>query len=159
MLQHSLMSRQRFQQWVKRRGLSPPFERLAHLLCSCAAVQALLLCWRPLPGLVYALSPSSPLYLPVQALAVASFAFVLASLVTATYYDLFNFRGALGGTTAPGVPEVLPAVYRCTRQPLFSALLGVLWCSPRMVHTAAAYTASGEESSQDGRGTGPSSLL
>ena len=130
--QHSLMSRVPFQALIKQR-LNHSMERLLHLIASCTVVHALIVCWQPMPAVVFSLSPSSLPYLVLRAASIVSFLFLLASLVTVTWYDLFNYRAALCGEKYPGIPQVVPFVYRCTRAPIFSALLGVFWSTPHMV--------------------------
>ena len=150
MLQHSVMSRLSFQSAVHSVA-GKAAERGLHLLLSCLTAQFMMQQWRDMPMLLYSMAEDSLPFYAVQLLSALSFAWLIASLLTVTYYDLFRYRAALTGEEFPGVPEVLPAVYRVTRQPVFSSLLGVFWSTSNMVSTtsslAAASVTRGELSS------------
>ena len=130
--QHSIMSRLSYQSAVSRR-CGQAGERVLHLIASCAAARLLTRQWRHIPQSLYDLSQYPFLCIGVQLLSMASFLFLLLSLVTVAWYDLFRYCAALTGQSSPSIPSVVPFVYRCTRQPLFSAVLGIIWCNPSMV--------------------------
>jgi len=141
MLQHSVMSRLSFQSAVHSVA-GKAAERLLHLLLSCLTAQFMMQQWRDIPLLLYAVPEDSLVFYCLQLLSALSFAWLMFSLITVTYYDLFRYRAALTGEEFPGVPEVLPAVYRITRQPVFSSLLGVFWCTSNMSYGQLLFAAS-----------------
>jgi len=139
-LQHSIMSRPAFQKLVKS-WCSAPIERLLHLVASTAAARLIMAHWRDLPHILYTARPGSLLYNALTGLSMLSFGFLLLSLLTAARYDLMRYYTALSGKQQPSIPQILPWVYRCTRQPLFSAMLAVFWCSPTMSYGRFLFSA------------------
>jgi protein-S-isoprenylcysteine O-methyltransferase Ste14 len=150
--QHSLQGRTAVQERSKR-GIGHGGERLAHLLGSIFFMYALLGLWTPvtqydvwhLPSGMEAaaLHNSDALYLfrvllgaLLDLLQVVSWCWLLASLATIFLYDAFRYRQAfVPHLSLPCVTAVKPRppfVYRVTRQPLFSSLLGIMWSTPQM---------------------------
>lgn len=152
-LQHSIMGRLRVQKTLSNL-LGKGGERVAFLLASCVAVQGLMAAWRPLPCVAVWQLPSvmhpthGTAHSPLSAIALGvgslldvlfllSAGWMMLALGQIAYFDLFRYRQSfVGGLQLPTVPQMKPQpplVYRVTRQPLFSALLGCMWATSQMV--------------------------
>jgi hypothetical protein len=153
-VQHSFMGRLWVKSWSAR-WMGTTGERVVHLVSSCFVMQLLLFGWQPQPCVSvwsldsifeHDLSVSVALSVPhllecllggvLHMLSAVSCLFLLLSLAQIQWYDLFGYRQAfVPHLKLPMAFQIHPhpMVYRVSRNPLFTALLAVIWCNRHMV--------------------------
>jgi protein-S-isoprenylcysteine O-methyltransferase Ste14 len=137
-LQHSVMARSRFKNWLTR-FVPQPVERSIYVMSSNAALGLLLWQWRPLGGVVW--SVESPLgQAACWTLFAIGWLMVLATTFLINHFDLFGLRQVWlyfrGHECAP-LTFVTPGPYRHIRHPLYAGWMIAFWATPTM--TAAHF--------------------
>lgn len=132
-VQHSVMARASFKErWT--RIIPPAMERSAYLLATGAALLPLVLCWQPLPGVVWSVgSPAGRVAL--AGVAVMGWAYLLAATFAIDHLELFGLRQSWGGFRGRSpVPVAFRErwMYRFDRHPIMTGLLIGLWAVPEM---------------------------
>jgi len=135
-VQHSLMARRGFKEWLTRR-LPEPAERSTYVLASSLALILLFAFWRPLGGVVWEVT--EPL---ARGVVLALFAFgwllVLASTFLINHFDLFGLRQVwlyLRARPYTRLAFRTPGPYRLVRHPLYVGWLFAFWAAPMMTVT------------------------
>ncbi|PHV10060.1 methyltransferase family protein [Chitinimonas sp. BJB300] len=133
-LQHSIMARQRFKDWL---SLSHAMER--SLFVALSTLLVLLICWqwRALPGQLW-LVEAQPWSTVLIAVSLCGWALVLASSFTVSHTELFGLRQGwlqFQGKPYQSTPFVIKGLYRAMRHPLMSGFLLVFWATPNMTMT------------------------
>eukprot|EP00742_Colponemidia_sp_Colp-10_P013804 GILJ01015622.1.p1 GENE.GILJ01015622.1~~GILJ01015622.1.p1 ORF type:complete len:324 (+),score=16.58 GILJ01015622.1:2-973(+) len=128
-LQHSFMARQFFQQFLQT--IMPRWmERIVFLLVSSSVLHLVMLYWSPMIEVVWQLNGVPAVM--ADLLYIGGLGLICTSMFESWRYDLFNFRSGITGEKFPGVPEVVPSVYKFVRQPLFSGCLMSYWAGSTM---------------------------
>jgi protein-S-isoprenylcysteine O-methyltransferase Ste14 len=135
-LQHSVMARRGFKQWLT--GLIPePAERSTYVLASSVALIGLFVFWRPLGGVIW--SVTDPMGATVlTGLCVFGWLLVLATTFLIDHFDLFGLRQVwcyLRGRAFRPTGFRTPGPYRLVRHPLYVGWLFAFWATPRMTAT------------------------
>ena len=132
-LQHSVMARRPFKDWLTR-FVPEPAERSTYVLASSLALLLLFWQWRPLGGVVWSIE--SPVG---QTVAYAVFALGWATVLTCTFlinhFDLFGLRQvwlALRGRPYTPLRFTEPGPYSLVRHPLYVGWLLAFWATPTM---------------------------
>lgn len=132
-LQHSVMARMGFKDWLHRR-LPASAERSVYVLLSSAMLVLLYWQWRPLPDLLW--SAATPLGQGIGwAVFAGGFATVLLSTFLIDHFDLFGLRQVwrqFVGRPAHENPFAAPLFYRLVRHPLYLGFILALWGGPAM---------------------------
>jgi protein-S-isoprenylcysteine O-methyltransferase Ste14 len=135
-LQHSIMARPFFKQWIKR-WIPEHLERSTYVLASSLAMIALFIFWEPMGGLVWNIE--SPIG---SALLMGGFAFgwllVLFSTFCINHFDLFGLRQVwlhFRGRPYTPLNFATPWIYRVVRHPLYVGWFFAFWCTPTMTVT------------------------
>jgi protein-S-isoprenylcysteine O-methyltransferase Ste14 len=132
-IQHSLMARPFFKQWVTR-FISPTIERSTYVLASSLALIALFVFWEPMGGVVWNISQPAAVSLMISGYAFG-WLLVLLSTFLINHFDLFGLRQVwLNLRKIPYSPLQFetPFVYRLVRHPLYLGWLFAMWCTPVM---------------------------
>lgn len=132
-VQHSVMARPAFKQWLTR-FVPQAAERSTYVLASSLALILLFALWEPIGGVIWAIeSPTG------QSMAHAGYIFGWALVLFSTYainhFDLFGLRQVwLNFRQREYTPLnfVQPWIYRVVRHPLYVGWLFVLWSTPTM---------------------------
>jgi protein-S-isoprenylcysteine O-methyltransferase Ste14 len=132
-VQHSVMARQGFKQWITR-SIPKPAERSTYVLASSIALLLLFWQWQPLGGVVWdvrdpiARAALSGLYL-------TGIATVLVCTFLINHFDLFGLRQVwleLRGRPYTQLHFATPGPYRVVRHPLYVGWLLSFWATPTM---------------------------
>lgn len=145
-VQHSVMARRWFKQWLTR--LVPAsLERSIYVLSSCAALALVFRYWQPMGGTLWRVDHpvgTAALY----SVFAAGWLTVVGTSFLINHFDLFGLRqvwDAFRGQTSPPLRFVTPGLYRYVRHPLYIGWLMVFWATPVMTIAhfvlAAAITA------------------
>ncbi|MDX1588448.1 MAG: NnrU family protein [Oleiphilaceae bacterium] len=132
-VQHSVMARKRFKDWLTRL-IPPAAERSTYVLMAGVMLGLLLWLWQPMKTVIWTVE--NPL---ASGALWALFAFGWLYLVAATFmtnhFDLFGLRQAwlhLCGRPYTPVPFVRQWMYRYSRHPMMAGMLIGLWSIPQM---------------------------
>jgi methanethiol S-methyltransferase len=134
-VQHSVMARKGFKQWLTRM-IPEPAERSTYVLASSLALIALFALWRPLGGTVW--SVEGPGAIVLHALCAFGWALVLVSTFLINHFDLFGLRQVwlyLAGKPYEAIGFRTPGPYRLVRHPLYVGWLFAFWATPTMTAT------------------------
>ncbi len=129
-LQHSIMARQSF----KRRMNMVPLhlQRSVYVLATCIVLALLVVCWQPLPAMVW--GQDDPLFAGLLwAVFGLGWLLAVASTYMIDHYELLGLSQAIHhwrGTVAPAADFRTPYMYRYVRHPLYLGLLLVFWVTP-----------------------------
>ena len=132
-VQHSVMARPAFKQWLTR-FVPTPAERSTYVLASSVALLLLFWQWRPIGGVVWHVENSlgqAVLY----GLFAAGWLTVLVTTFLINHFDLFGLRQVwfhLRGEPYRPLGFVTPGPYRLVRHPLYVGWLLAFWATPTM---------------------------
>lgn len=132
-LQHSIMARRGFKEWIVRL-VGKPLERSTYVLASVAAMLAILVFWQPVPLTVWSIE--SPTIAGIlRGIGLAGYALVVIASFMIDHLDLFGVRQVtLHLLDQPYVdrPFATPGLYAHVRHPLYVGWLIALWVTPTM---------------------------
>lgn len=141
-LQHTIMARPRFKQWLARR-VPQAIERTCFVLATCAVFALLFTQWRPLPTVLW--STDGALAHTILAIAFAGWAIVLLSTFLIDHFDLFGLRQvwlAFRGRRYVARTFQERGLYRLVRHPLMLGFLIAFWAAPTMTLGRLVFAAS-----------------
>lgn len=135
-LQHSVMARPRFKDWLTR-YVPEPAERSTYVLASSLALIALFVHWHPLGGTVWSVqNPTAVIVL--YGLCACGWLLVLVATFLINHFDLFGLRQVwlyLHGLPYRPIGFRMPGLYRIVRHPLYVGWLLAFWAAPTMTAT------------------------
>src|SRR5579863_3484534 len=132
-VQHSLMARPFFKRsWTK---LVPrPVERSTYVLFATAALDLIMLAWRPIPTVVWSVGHGR-LALALTVLSLLGWGVVLISTFLINHFELFGLRQVwahLNGREIPPSRFRAPLFYKMVRHPIYLGFLVAFWAAPTM---------------------------
>jgi protein-S-isoprenylcysteine O-methyltransferase Ste14 len=132
-VQHSVMARPKFKQWLARL-LPEAAERSTYVLCSSLALIVLFLFWEPMGGRLWHVESTLG-----RGLLHAAFAFgwglVLVTTFLINHFDLFGLRQVwkyFRNVPYRPLPFVTPGPYKLVRHPLYVGWFIGFWAAPTM---------------------------
>ncbi len=132
-LQHSVMARPAFKQWLTR-AVPEPAERSTYVLASSLALFLLFALWQPIGGVVWQFE-SPVAQAALYSLCAAGWLTVLVTTFLINHFDLFGLRQVwlyLRGQAYRPLGFVTPGPYRHVRHPLYIGWLLAFWATPTM---------------------------
>jgi len=132
-LQHSVMARKPFKQWLAR-WVSPSVERSTYVLASSLALALLFWLWRPMPAVVWHID-NTLLANALLALSLVGWAIVLVSTFLIDHFELFGLQQVASNLTGKAMPEPkfrTPLFYKFVRHPLYFGFILAFWATPTM---------------------------
>lgn len=132
-VQHTIMARTWFKQWLTR-WIPAALERATFVLLSGIAMATLVSCWQDVPGTAWQIQNSLGVYALYALYAVGILYTLTCSLVT-NHFELFGLRQAwffLIGKAYTPLKFKQVWMYRYSRHPMMLGILLVLWASPDM---------------------------
>lgn len=131
-LQHSVMARRTFKDWLMQ-WIPEPMERSVYVLISSLALILVFWQWRTIPDPVWMVGgvPGAVL----QGIFWAAWALVMYATFAINHFDLFGLRQVylyLRGIDYTPVEFRQPAIYRYVRHPLMFGFLLAFWATPHM---------------------------
>jgi protein-S-isoprenylcysteine O-methyltransferase Ste14 len=132
-LQHSIMARKPFKQWLTR-FIAEPLERPTYVLLATAALALLVWQWRPMPDVVWQVTDPAAVSV-LLGLSLCGFAIVLLSSFMINHFELFGLQQVLynltGKTIAPSTFKT-PGFYKLVRHPIYFGFMVAFWVTPVM---------------------------
>jgi protein-S-isoprenylcysteine O-methyltransferase Ste14 len=132
-LQHSVMARKPFKQWLTR-FIAEPLERPTYVLLATAALALLLWQWRPMPDVVWQVSDPT-LAMALQGLSLFGFGIVFLSTFMINHFELFGLHQVaayLFGKSMPQPEFKTPGFYKLVRHPIYLGFIIAFWATPAM---------------------------
>jgi len=132
-VQHTVMARSAFKQWLTR-FLPAAMERSTYVLLSSAILLLLFWQWRPMPTVIWDVQ-MTPLRIAIYTVSFIGWFIVLYSSFIIDHFDLFGLRQVtayLRGKTYNSPPFVVRSLYRVVRHPLMLGFLIAFWFTPTM---------------------------
>ena len=132
-IQHSVMARKPFKQWVTR-YIPVSVERSTYVLLASLVLILLFWQWRPIPAVVWqATNPA--LATSLLALSLLGWLIVLLSTALINHFELFGLQQVthnLSGRTATPPSFKTPGFYRFVRHPIYLGFTIAFWATPVM---------------------------
>jgi protein-S-isoprenylcysteine O-methyltransferase Ste14 len=136
-IQHSVMARKPFKEWLGR-VLPKPVERSTYVLISGILLAFLVWNWQPMGGLIWSIDNGSVLFYAMYVLFILGWSILFISTFIINHFDMFGLRQTYFELIKkPYSPLVFRAnfFYKYIRHPLyFGGILG-LWATPVMTFT------------------------
>src|SRR4051812_23258884 len=132
-IQHSVMARKPFKQWLTR-YIPISVERSTYVLLASLVLILLFWQWRPIPAVVWQVTnPTLAMFL--LALSLAGWLIVLLSTLLINHFELFGLQQVthnLSGRTAAPPTFKMPGFYRFVRHPIYLGFIIAFWATPVM---------------------------
>jgi methanethiol S-methyltransferase len=132
-IQHSVMARKPFKQWLTQ-YISPSIERSTYVLLASLVLLLLFWQWRPMPGVIWQIDHPQ-IAAAVTALSMLGWVIVFTSTFLINHFELFgvqqvvdNFAGR--DATAPRFRT--PFYYNFVRHPIYLGFIIAFWATPMM---------------------------
>jgi len=132
-LQHSVMARPRFKQWLTR-YIPEHAERSTFMLATAIVVFALILFWQPMPATLWQ-ADSTAAYNTLLAIGLLGWALVFYSTFQINHFDLFGLRQVwlyFRGKPNTQLPFQVNGLYRYIRHPIMTGAFIGIWVTPVM---------------------------
>lgn len=132
-VQHSVMARPAFKQWLTR-AVPQHLERSTYVLASNLVLALLFWQWRPIPAIVWDVTPPA-VRLAVWVLFWLGWAIALVSTFLISHVDLFGLRQVYLAWRAQPYAHVgfrARSLYRVVRHPLMLGFVIAFWAAPTM---------------------------
>ncbi len=132
-LQHTVMARSGFKQWLHRR-LPPHLERSSYVVVSSVVLALLMAGWQPLPGVLWSVQ-AGWLVAALWTLFALGWALAAVSTFLTDHFDLFGLRQVylhFRRRTYTPVPFRMRWLYRLVRHPMMLGMLIGFWAAVDM---------------------------
>lgn len=143
-LQHSIMARKSFKNWLTR-YIPQPIERSTFVLVSGLLLTLLVFQWEPMGGTIWQVSEGSWVYYSLYVLFFSGWTILFISTFIINHFDLFGLRQTyleLIGKPYIQLEFKVVGFYKYVRHPLyFGGILG-LWATPNMTLTHLVFALS-----------------
>ncbi len=132
-VQHSVMARRGFKQWLTR-FVPSAVERSTYVMATNVVLILMFVYWQPLPGTVWSVEGDAARGLIYGVAALGTVVILISTFLT-DHFDLFGLRqiwlNLLQKTYTP-VPFREILLYKWVRHPMMVGVLILLWASPEM---------------------------
>jgi len=132
-LQHSVMARKPFKQWLTQ-YVPAALERSTYVLLASLALVLLFWQWRPIPDVVWEIT-SPQIATNITAISFFGFALVLLSSFLINHFELFGLHQVAinaAGRTMPEPRFKTPVLYKVVRHPIYLGFIIAFWAAPTM---------------------------
>jgi protein-S-isoprenylcysteine O-methyltransferase Ste14 len=132
-LQHSVMARKPFKQWLTQ-YVPAAIERSTYVLLASLALVLLFWQWRPIPDVVWEIT-SPQIATNITAISFFGFALVLLSTFLINHFELFGLHQVainVAGRTMPEPRFKTPVLYKVVRHPIYLGFIIAFWAAPVM---------------------------
>jgi len=132
-VQHSIMARRSFKDWLTRH-LPAAMERSTFVLLSGICLALAVWLWQPLPGIVWSVE-NSVAGVAIWCLFALGWGYLLAATFVTNHFELFGLRQVylhFIGKPYTALPFTRKLMYRYSRHPMMLGLLTGLWAVPVM---------------------------
>ena len=142
-VQHSVMARQSFKRWCRRR-LAPAVERSTYVLATSLVLAVLFWQWRPIATPIIWRLDQPAASAVLTALFWTGWALVLFSTFLLNHFELFGLQQVFARLTGRDLPAMrfrTPLLYRYVRHPIYLGIVLTLWSVPVMTAGHLLYAA------------------
>ncbi len=132
-LQHSIMARGKFKQWLSRH-IPEAAERSTFMLATAIVVLALCVAWQPMTQVIWQVQ-NEVLYYSLLAIGLSGWAMVLYSTFLINHFDLFGLRQVwlyFLGREYTHLPFKVSSLYKYVRHPIMTGVFIGIWVTPVM---------------------------
>jgi protein-S-isoprenylcysteine O-methyltransferase Ste14 len=133
-VQHSVMARKSFKQWLGR-FIPPAIERSTYVLAATSALALLLWQWRPITEPIIWQVQSEAGRDLVWGIFATGWGILLISTFLINHFELFGLRQVYAQLSGYAIPEPefrTPYIYRYVRHPIYLGFLMAFWAAPVM---------------------------
>jgi methanethiol S-methyltransferase len=130
-LQHSIMARGAFKQWLTR-FIHPSIERSSYVLGTTIAIGAMCWLWVPFGPVVWNVE-SEPMIILIRSIALFGWSFLLVATFLLNHFELFGLSqtfNPLLGKASPEKSFKTPGFYKFVRHPIQTGVLIGMWAVP-----------------------------
>ena len=132
-LQHSVMARKPFKQWLTR-FIPEAIERPTYVLLATSALAVMMWQWRPMPEVVW--QAANPTFaMALQGLSLLGWLIVLLSTFMISHFELFGLHQVLANLLGKAMPKAefkTPGFYKLVRHPIYLGFIIAFWATPVM---------------------------
>ena len=132
-LQHSVMARPRFKQWLTR-YIPEHAERSTFMLATAIVAFALIVFWQPMPTTLWR-ADSPAVYNMLLTVGLSGWALVFYSTFQINHFDLFGLRQVwlyFRGKEYTQLPFQVNGLYKIIRHPIMTGAFIGIWATPVM---------------------------
>lgn len=132
-VQHSVMARKQFKQWLTQ-YIPQSVERSTYVLFASLALVLLFWQWRPIPAVVWQVADPQ-LALAVTGVSMIGWVLLFFSTFLINHFELFGLHQVannLAGRPMPQVRFKTPVLYKVVRHPIYLGLIIAFWIAPVM---------------------------
>ena len=132
-VQHSVMARKPFKQWLTQ-FVPAAIERSTYVLLASLALILLFWQWRPIPIIVWEITQPQ-LAMAAMALSFAGWLLVLLSTFLINHFELFGMHQVANNLSGRSMPEPrfkTPMLYKLVRHPIYLGFIVAFWATPIM---------------------------
>jgi len=132
-VQHSVMARPKFKQWLYR-FIAEPFERSTYLIASSIPLLLLVAFWQPMSGVIWD-SQHSAVIMFGYAMAIVGWLLVVISTFLINHFDLFGLRQVYFYTKGEPYSPIsfrTPWLYNYVRHPMQLGVVFGVWSAATM---------------------------
>jgi protein-S-isoprenylcysteine O-methyltransferase Ste14 len=132
-VQHSVMARKPFKQWLTQ-YIPASIERSTYVLLASLCLVLLFWQWRPMPAVVWQISDPN-LALAMIGVSMVGWGLVFLSTFLINHFELFGLHQVannLAGRPMPPVRFKTPVLYKVVRHPIYLGFIIAFWFAPVM---------------------------
>ena len=132
-VQHSVMARKPFKQWLTQ-YIPASIERSTYVLLASLCLVLLFWQWRPMPAVVWQISDPN-LALAMIGVSMVGWGLVFLSTFLINHFELFGLHQVTANLAGKALPEPrfrTPVLYKVVRHPIYLGFIIAFWVAPTM---------------------------
>jgi protein-S-isoprenylcysteine O-methyltransferase Ste14 len=132
-IQHSVMARRQFKQWLTQ-YVPKAVERSTYVLLASLALVLLFWQWRPIPAVVWQVT-NSEVSMAIMGLSLLGWLIVLTSTFLINHFELFGLHQVANNLSGQAMPDPrfrTPLYYKFVRHPIYLGFIIAFWAAATM---------------------------